>query len=68
MPVTIASAESSWMKGREQFLEWRNRIEAQWMRPKARADLALMLASLTDEQRAELEAVAPAVFEELDNA
>lgn len=54
MPLNIADAEDSLMKGQIEFQEWKDRFEARWIAPLAQSQLALLLRSIPPEKKAEL--------------
>jgi hypothetical protein len=54
MSLTIESAEDAYLQGRARWQEFREQFEAEWLRPLARRELGLMLATMPPQVRARL--------------
>lgn len=62
MPLTIADAEDSYLDASARIDQWMREFEAEWYEPLGKMQLAMMMATLPDEVKAQLEAMNPEAY------
>ena len=65
MPVNIAHAEDAWLNAEALITEWMGEFIREWYRPVAEMQLGLLLSTLPDEVKAQLEMMNPEAYQAL---
>jgi len=55
----ISNAESSYMRGRSAFKEWKIRFDSRWFRPLAVTQLTALWGTIGDQEKAALRSLIP---------
>lgn len=55
----ISHAESSYMRGRSTFKEWKTRFDSRWFRPLAVTQLTALWGTIGEQEKASLRSLIP---------
>ncbi len=67
MATNIGHAEEAWLNAESLITEWMGDFIREWYRPVAEMQLGLLLKTLPDEVKAQLEAMNPEAYRALLN-